>query len=56
MSDLYIQFDETYDAPVAETLSRLSAIARAYKITYDAVADAYYEYLDSDQFYIERGI
>jgi hypothetical protein len=56
MSDLYIQFDETYDAPVAETLSRLAAIASQYKITYDMVADAYYEYLDSDQFYIERGI
>jgi hypothetical protein len=49
-------FDETYDAPVAETLSRLSAIATQYKITYDMVADAYYEFIDSDQFFIERGI
>jgi hypothetical protein len=56
MSDLYIQFNETYDAPLAETLSRLSAIATRYKMTYDMVADAYYEFIDSDEFYIERGI
>ena len=56
MSDLYIQFNETYDAPAAETISRLSAIAMSYKISYDSVVDAYYEFIDSDQFYIERGI
>jgi hypothetical protein len=56
MSDLAIMFDETYDAPLAETASRLSAIAIQFKVRYENVVEAYYNYIDSDMFYAQRGM
>jgi hypothetical protein len=56
MSDLYIMFDETYDAPIQERASRLNKIAQHYKIALSAVENAYFDFIDSDEFYIERGI
>ena len=56
MSDLAIMFDETYDAPLNETIVRLAEIAKRYKVRYENVVEAYYDYLDSDTFYASRGI
>ena len=56
MSDLYIMFDETYDAPIQERASRLNKIAEHYKIALSAVEDAYFDFIDSDDFFIERGL
>ena len=56
MSDLYIMFDETYDAPIQERASRLNKIADHYKIALSAVEEAYFDFIDSDQFYFERGM
>lgn len=56
MSDLYIMFDEAYDVPLTARHSRLIAIAQHYKIPLQMVLDAYGEYIDSDQFYAERGM
>ena len=55
MSDLYIMFDETYDAPKNEKAKRLLAIATKYKLTIRQVIEEYNNYIDSDQFYYERG-
>jgi hypothetical protein len=56
MSDLYIMFNETYDAPLQERNDRLIAIAAHFKVRWIKVVVAYFEYIDSDAFYAERGI
>lgn len=57
MSDLYIMFDEAYDAPTLwQRTYKLMEIAKRYQIDLNQLFDAYGEYIDSDQFYIERGI
>lgn len=57
MSDLYIMFDEAYDAPnFKECVSKLENIASHYKIPLIDVIDQYNDYIDSDQFYFERGL
>lgn len=56
MSDLYIMFDETYDAPEQERNIRLNKIAKHYKIALIEVAIEYFKYLDSDLFRVQRGI
>ena len=50
MSDLQIMFDETYDAPVAETDTRLKAIADHFKMPLNVVLDEFLQYIHSDSF------
>ena len=50
-------FDEAYDAATPdERTTRLEAICNRYKLTLNQVTDAYMDYIDSDQFYYERGM
>jgi hypothetical protein len=57
MSDLYIAFDEAYDAPTPfERYARLISVAKQFKISYEMVADAFDDYIDSDMFYAIRGM
>ena len=57
MSDLYIMFDEAYDAATPDLrTTKFEAICDRYKLTLNQVTDAYFDYIDSDQFYYERGI
>lgn len=57
MSDLYIMLDEAYDAvtPEART-TKFEAICKQFKLTLNQVTDFYFDYIDSDQFYFERGM
>ena len=56
MSDLYIMFDEAYDAPANELKTRLQAIRDRWNLSFAEVVEAYFDYIDSDQFYYERGM
>jgi hypothetical protein len=49
-------FNETYDAPIQERNDRLIAIAAHFKVRWINVVNAYFDYIDSDVFYEERGI
>jgi hypothetical protein len=57
MSDLEIMFDEAYEAatPDART-AKFEQICEQFKLTLNQVTDAYFDYIDSDQFYAKRGI
>lgn len=57
MSDLYIMFEEAFDAPTAvETNKRLRAICDRWNLTMAQVRPAFMDYIDSDLFYINRGM
>ena len=57
MSDLAIMFDEAYDAATPDLrTAKFEQICAEFKLTLNQVTDAYFEYIDSDQFYYERGI
>ena len=46
MSDLAIMFEETYQAPLQETLVRLRLIASHYGIKYADIVETYYDYIN----------
>ena len=57
MSDLYIMFDEAYDAAtIQERAKRLLDVCNRWKLNMAEVVQAYNDYIDSDMFYAERGM
>ena len=57
MSDLYITFNEAYDAPTQlQTIQKLAHAANYFKTQYATIVDMYLDYTDSDDFYFERGL
>ena len=57
MSDLYIMFNEAYDAATYELrFEKFAQICKHFKLELSNVLATYLEYIDSDQFYAERGM
>jgi len=57
MSDLAIMFDEAYDAATPDLrTAKFEQICAQFTLTLNQVTDAYFDYIDSDVFYAERGI